>query len=281
MLLIRNQVYQLSRSSFRLGPLFKSLKTAPVATGLQRSFSFTPNYRSGEPPASSNGKEPAKPQAKELLKSLKGTAVKENIYTIPNLLTFSRLITAPVIGYLVVKQHTSYAFGLFVYSCLSDLLDGWIARRFNMKSVVGSVIDPMADKALMMILASCLAISGDIPVYMACLILGRDAMLGVMALYYRYISLPPPKTFLRFWDFSLPSAEVRPTQISKINTFLQMVYLGSSLTYPALSGSFSPETAEILLTALKGLEYTVATTTVWSGASYLVSKDAVKILHKK
>ena len=89
---------------------------------------------------------------------------------------------------------------------------------------------------------------------MAVLILGRDVMLGISALYYRYVSLPPPKTFLRFWDFSLPSAEVRPTVISKYNTFLQMAYLGSGLIYPVLQVSLDPSTIQSLALGLKSLE---------------------------
>ena len=58
------------------------------------------------------------------------------------------------------------------------------------------------------------------------LILGRDVLLGLAAFYYRYISLPPPKTIARYWDFSLPSAEVRPTEISKVNTALQLLLVG-------------------------------------------------------
>ena len=53
-------------------------------------------------------------------------------------------------------------------------------------------------------------------VWIAALILGKDAGLGIAAIYYRWISLPPPKTFWRYWDFSLPSAEVKPTTISKV-----------------------------------------------------------------
>ena len=64
------------------------------------------------------------------------------------------------------------------------------------------------------------------PVPLAILILGRDIILGIAAIYYRYISLPPPKTLARYWDFSLPSAEVRPTEISKVNTALQLFLVG-------------------------------------------------------
>ena len=70
------------------------------------------------------------------------------------------------------------------------------------------------------------------PVYLAVLILGRDALLGLAAIYYRYISLPPPKTLARFWDFSLPSAEVHPTAISKVNTALQLALIGTTLGMP-------------------------------------------------
>lgn len=203
---------------------------------------------------------------------------RENIYTVPNFLTFTRLISAPAIGYLVVRGQTTWALGLFAYSCLTDYVDGYIARKYKLQTVVGSVIDPMADKFLMMSLATTLAVSGDIPLYMAVLILGRDFLLGLSALYFRYISLPPPKTFVRYWDFSIPSAEVHPTVISKYNTFLQMLYLGCSLINPVFIGSFTPETASILTSALSILGYTTATTTVLSGLSYVFSSKAVKIL---
>lgn len=207
----------------------------------------------------------------------------ENIYTIPNILTFTRLVSAPIIGYLVVNQQLNWAASLFAYSCVTDFVDGWIARRWKLQTVVGSVIDPMADKILMMTLASCLAVSGNIPLYMAVVILGRDFLLGLSALYYRYISLPPPKTFTRYWDFSIPSAEVHPTTISKYNTFFQMIYLGSALLFPVATSSLEAigdygVYVDYLTLGLKGLEYTVATTTVLSGLSYVFSKNAVKIL---
>lgn len=218
-------------------------------------------------------------------KDTKPTTPHENIYTLPNFLTLTRLISAPVIGYLVVHQQLNWAASLFVYSCLTDYVDGYLARRWKLQTVVGSVIDPMADKMLMVTLASCLAASGDIPVYMAVLILGRDFLLALSALYYRYISLPPPKTFARYWDFSIPSAEVHPTTISKYNTFFQMLYLGSALMLPvtvsALQGTEYANWIEYLQFGLKGIEYTVATTTVLSGLSYVFSKNAVKILKQK
>lgn len=205
----------------------------------------------------------------KVLKVLRKTK-HENIYTIPNILTLSRLIAAPVVGWLVLHDYHAWAFGLFAYAGITDLVDGWIARKWNLQTVVGTVIDPMADKTLMTILTVCLAVKGALPVWLALIILGRDVGLAISAIYYRYISLPPPKTFARYWDFSLPSAEVHPTTISKYNTALQLALIGMTTALPLISADLSaPMTA---------LQYIVATTTVWSGASYIYSKDAVKIL---
>ena len=72
-------------------------------------------------------------------------------------------------------------------------------------------------------------------VWLAGIILGRDVGLGIAAIYYRWISLPPPKTFSRYWDFSLPSAEVHPTTISKYNTALQLALIGATTASPLVS----------------------------------------------
>jgi cardiolipin synthase len=201
--------------------------------------------------------------AKPRLKILAQLTPHENIYTVPNILTFSRLIAAPVIGYLVLHDYHAWAVGLFAYAGITDLVDGYIARRWNLQTVVGTVIDPMADKTLMTILTVCLAIKGLLPgsvapdwklplflasrhvvwlshvVWLAVIILGRDVGLAISAIYYRWISLPPPKTFSRYWDFSLPSAEVRPTTISKYNTALQLALIGATTAMPLVTADLS------------------------------------------
>lgn len=87
----------------------------------------------------------------------------ENIYTIPNILTSSRLVAAPFIGYCILHDHHAWALGLFAYAGITDLLDGWIARKWNQGTVVGTVIDPMADKILMTVLTVALAMKGALP----------------------------------------------------------------------------------------------------------------------
>ncbi|CDK25023.1 unnamed protein product [Kuraishia capsulata CBS 1993] len=207
--------------------------------------------------------------------------IHENIYTIPNFLTLTRLLAAPAIGYLIVKNEVLYALGLFVYSCVTDFLDGFIARKYNLRSIVGTIIDPMADKVLMVVCTVCMAQAHQMPLYLASLILGRDILLALSAVYYRFISLPPPKTILRYFDFSIPSAEVRPTMISKVNTALQMVYIGCCVVKPVLLPYFAADNSELFLSGLQVFEYVVAFTTISSGLSYVFSKNAVKILTKK
>lgn len=90
-------------------------------------------------------------------------AVHEDIYTIPNFLTVTRIVASPVIGYLILQDAHTWAVGLLAYAGLSDLVDGWIARRWNRRTVVGTIIDPMADKILMTILTVCLAVKGALP----------------------------------------------------------------------------------------------------------------------
>ncbi|KAF2404143.1 hypothetical protein EJ06DRAFT_503158 [Trichodelitschia bisporula] len=205
------------------------------------------------------------------------TTKHENIYTIPNALTVSRILAAPLVGYFVLHDQHTLAFSLFAYAGITDLIDGWMARRYHLQTVVGSVMDPMADKMLMTILVGCLAAKGALPLSLAILILGRDASLAIAALYYRYASLPPPKTFTRYWDFSLPSAEVHPTAVSKANTFLQLVLVGACTAAPLIAELGWLDAGTVRGVVL-GLGSVVAGTTVWSGVSYVFNPSAVKIL---
>ncbi|KAI0227603.1 hypothetical protein L0F63_006925 [Massospora cicadina] len=197
--------------------------------------------------------------------------MREKLYTLPNLLTFSRMAASPLLGYWIVTGNLRAAFWLFVASGVTDLLDGYVARKFEMRSVVGSIIDPLADKVLVSVLVASLCYVSLIPGPLAGLIFARDLGLVLAAFYYRYISLPPPRTPSRYLDFTIPSAEVRPTRLSKANTFLQLGLVGSTLLGAMLGVPAHP--------FLTGLQYTVAATTLGSGLSYIFSKDAVRILN--
>lgn len=87
----------------------------------------------------------------------------ENIYTVPNFLTFSRLIVAPITGYCILHEQHLYSVLFFIYASLSDVLDGWISRKWNVKSIAGTILDPMADKFFIIISTLCLTIKQQIP----------------------------------------------------------------------------------------------------------------------
>ena len=87
---------------------------------------------------------------------------KKEICTIPNLLSLFRLLLIPVYVAIYLNAtdsvHYFVAAAILAVSCLTDLVDGKIARRFNMISTVGKVLDPVADKATQFTLIVCLAV---------------------------------------------------------------------------------------------------------------------------
>ena len=218
--------------------------------------------------------------------------VSANILTVPNVLTISRIACTPFIGYSIMTNDLTPALCLFAYSCITDFLDGFIARKWHSKSVAGTILDPIADKLLMIVTTVSLAFSPGpqiIPMSIAGLILGRDMLLGVSALFVRYTSMKRKYdgiTWNSFWDFfHFPSAEFKPTKISKYNTFFQMIYLGCGVLLLMLrelkERNEQEEHEEIYETLSQGfawLGYLVGTTTCLSGASYVFSKNAVKFL---
>ncbi|KAJ7759146.1 CDP-alcohol phosphatidyltransferase-domain-containing protein [Mycena metata] len=200
--------------------------------------------------------------------------LKENIYTLPNLLTVSRIVACPILGWSILEGQFHLATSLLVYAGLTDWVDGYLARRFKSQTVLGTILDPAADKMLVTTLAVTLTMKGLLPLPLTVIILGRDALLSLSAFYIRYTSLAPPKTFARYWDFSLPSAEVRPTNISKacifVNTALQLLLMGASTVSPLIPMDVS--------LGLQGLQMVVGVTTIWSGLSYIFSNDAVRLV---
>ncbi|PLW31380.1 hypothetical protein PCANC_17733 [Puccinia coronata f. sp. avenae] len=197
---------------------------------------------------------------------------RENIYTIPNLLTSTRIILCPLISYTIIHDHHLISGTLLFYCAISDWFDGKLARMYpeRMASVLGTILDPAADKILMTTLVLSLSYKSLLPLPLAVIIIGRDLLLSLSAFYFRYQSLPLPKTFARFWDFSLPSAQVTPTQISKYNTFLQLILVGLTTIDPII-----PIDTHIPMLVL---QWTVATTTISSGFSYVFSRKAIRYI---
>ncbi|XP_076442910.1 cardiolipin synthase (CMP-forming)-like [Babylonia areolata] len=203
-----------------------------------------------------------------------GPEKKENIKTIPNLLTTLRMASAPLLGYLVVCESFGPALGIFTFAGISDMLDGYIARNFpNQTSALGSALDPLADKLLVTILTVSLTSVGLIPLPLTGLIVFRDVSLIAGGFYIRYKSLPPPITMSRYFDISHATVSLAPTFISKVNTGLQLSLVAFSLAAPVFGF--------VDHVLLQVLWWTTGATTFLSGADYLWSwKKYVTLLEK-
>ncbi|XP_039282673.1 probable cardiolipin synthase (CMP-forming) isoform X1 [Nilaparvata lugens] len=199
---------------------------------------------------------------------------RENIWTIPNMLTVLRIAMSPYLGYLICQTNYELALGLVIFAGFTDFLDGIIARSFkNQASKLGSFLDPMADKILIATLFLTLTITGNIPVPLTALIVARDTLLVGAGFYIRYQSLPPPKTLSRYLDVSHATAELAPTRLSKINTTIQLCTVFSTLAAASFGYLEHP--------VIHGLFWLTAGTTIASAISYIISKDTYKILKRK
>ena len=104
---------------------------------------------------------------------------KKEILTIPNLLSLFRLILIPVyvLIYLNAEDASDYclAAGILAVSCLTDMIDGQIARHFNMISSIGKILDPLADKATQFTLIICLAMKSSVIWYLVGLFVVKES----------------------------------------------------------------------------------------------------------
>jgi cardiolipin synthase len=167
--------------------------------------------------------------------------------TVPNLITIFRLILVPLVILAVLQGAWGAAFAMFVIAGVSDGVDGYIARRFNQRSEFGAMIDPLADKALLISLFVTLAIVGEIPTWIAILVVFRDAMIVMAFVVATQLTRP---------------MEVKPLMISKVNTALQIGYVALVLGLLAF-GITAP--LIVMLTM-----WAVAALTVITAGAYLV-----------
>ncbi len=138
-------------------------------------------------------------------------AGKRGRMTIPNLITVFRIFLVPVVIVMILQELWGWAFALFVIAGISDGLDGFVARRFDMRSRIGAVIDPLADKVLIAAIYTTLAIVAVIPAWLAIVVVSRDVMIVV--------------AFVLTWTIARPiKAQTRP--VSKLTTALQIVLAG-------------------------------------------------------
>jgi len=165
----------------------------------------------------------------------------------PNFISLARLIAVPLIVYLILQSSYGWAFWVFVLAGVSDALDGYLAKRMDQVSNLGSYLDPIADKSLLVGVYVTLGYQGLIDDSVVVLVVFRDLMIvgGVILLFI-------------FRNHT----KVEPILVSKINTGAQLTLVtvvlaeaGNEFFIPMLDNTLS---------------YLVIVTTILSGGWYLV-----------
>jgi cardiolipin synthase len=164
-----------------------------------------------------------------------------------NLITLGRLLSVPVSIWLILAGQFGAAFWMFVIAGVSDAVDGFIAKRFDMRTRIGALLDPVADKTLLVSTYVTLGVAAQLPTWLVILVVSRDLMIVGGFLLVQLLS-----TDTR-WE---------PLMVSKANTVLQIVLV--ALTLARLAFAFDDHGLGLVLV------YAVAATTILSGAAYLV-----------
>lgn len=115
---------------------------------------------------------------------------KREVFTIPNMLSMFRIALIPVyiVIYLNAEQTSEYflAGSILAVSCLTDMIDGKIARRFNMISTVGKILDPIADKLTQFTLTLCLSVKYPVLRYVLLLFVIKEGFQGIVGLVHLF-----------------------------------------------------------------------------------------------
>jgi cardiolipin synthase (CMP-forming) len=166
---------------------------------------------------------------------------------LPDVLTLIRLFTAPILAWLILQSRFREALGLLMVAGVTDWLDGFAARRLGTSGHFGVVLDPLADKVLLVTLFVALSMAQRIPWWLLVLVLGRDIVIVVGALLLRWLR---------------GSREFLPSMLGKISTFFQIMLVLHVLLYavfPYQVFSLLKSAAIVLATIFTGL----------SGADYV------------
>lgn len=166
---------------------------------------------------------------------------------VPNLISLARLLSVPVAVYLILEEYYTSAFWIFFVAGLSDAADGLIAKHYNARTVMGSYLDPLADRTLLGAVFLSLGSMDHIAVWLVILIVFRDLLIIGGAILFQTLT---------------QSLKMEPLWISKVNTVTQIALAGFVLARLGLgmpSNGFE-----------SALTYAVAATTLASGAVYVV-----------
>jgi cardiolipin synthase len=113
--------------------------------------------------------------------------VSDRVLTVPNALSALRLVGVPVFLWLLFTHQDIWAFVVLILSGVTDYLDGKIARRFNLVSRVGELLDPLADRLYVLTTLVALTIRDIIPLWLLIVLVGRDLFMGVVILLLKRV----------------------------------------------------------------------------------------------
>jgi len=189
---------------------------------------------------------------------------RARIWTVPNMLTIGRMFACPGIGWLIINGHYELALAGATVMGATDWLDGYIARNYNQQSLVGSFLDPLADKLFLGTLGGSMAWNGLLPWQLVALMMGRDCALVAGVLIQRSQTRKEGEPFFNLQSINF---EVNPSLLSKVNTGLQMGFAALALAQPVF-GLLTPE-------YLDRLCWFVGASTFLSGVGY-IGKSGMK-----
>jgi cardiolipin synthase len=168
----------------------------------------------------------------------------QNILNIPNMLTLARIVVTPVIVYAILSGEAIMALILMIAAGITDMLDGAIARYFNQRTEVGAYLDPLADKLMLISTFVTLFLIGEAPLFLFLAVVFRDVVIVLGAMAYEMVT---------------HSLKMEPSMISKVTTFMQIVYVVTMLLHMAspLGETWIDITvwATFIVTCLSGLHY--------------------------
>ena len=179
-----------------------------------------------------------------------------NLNQLPNIITTIRLILLVPLSFYLSQQDYQTAVVIFFIAGFSDALDGFLAKRFNWVSRFGSILDPIADKALLVLTMGVLTLNNKISLQLFILVTIRDIYI-ISGAYYYYKKIGP--------------YNMAPSYISKLNTFVQIAlvtFILISLSYYSVPSLLinSLTIAVYLTVVISGIHYTV----VW-GRKYKIA----------
>jgi cardiolipin synthase len=142
------------------------------------------------------------------------------IINIPNFITLGRIISVPVIFWLLLSSQNRSAFFVFVFAGVSDAVDGYLAKRFNWTTELGAYLDPLADKLLIVSIFIALGARGELPLWLVIAVVSRDILIVAAVLLAWLLDQP---------------VRIKPLAVSKANTALQIVLAATVLADTAFT----------------------------------------------